>query len=229
MPDYKIGNSGFSLSLSMGFLSQNILILLHYQKALMVENITKRLIDGEEKAFREIFYQYYSMLLKFASSYIYDPYVAENVVQEAFVTLWEKRELLGSESNLKAYLVTVVKNKALNYIEKTRNRYRIETETQQWKLIEANLNINSLRALNPEELFTEEILTIVNNTLNELPPQTREVFIMSRYQGLTNKEIQKRLNISEKGVEYHITKSLKALRISLVDYLPALFLFLKNF
>lgn len=195
----------------------------------MVKNVAEQLINGEEKAFREIFYQFYPALLKFASSYIYDPYFAENIVQEAFVVLWEKRTLLEPDSNLKAFLVTIVKNKALNYIEKSRNRYRIEAENRQWRLIEANLNINSLHSLNPEELFTREIMAIVERTLNDLPPQTREVFMLSRNQGLSNKEIMTRLNLTEKGVEYHITKTLKALRVQLADYLPALFLLLKNF
>lgn len=191
-------------------------------------NLTQveRLINGEEMAFREIFYQLYPGLLKFAESYLYDRQLAENMVQEAFIILWEKRSNLDIQSNIKAFLVTIIKNKSINHIEKLKNRIKIENDVHQIQVRESNLNISSLRYLNPEELFTDEITEIVEKTIQELPEQTREVFIMSRRQGMTNLEIATRLDISIKGVEYHISKSLKSLRSKLSDYLPFIIYFI---
>ena len=76
-----------------------------------------------------------------------------------------------------------------------------------------------------EEIFSHEIQTIIHNTLQSLPEQTRRIFEMSRFENKTVKEIAEETNITAKGVEYHITKALKVLRIKLKDYLP-LFYFL---
>jgi len=188
--------------------------------------LAERLIIGEELAFKEIFYQYYHGLLKFAASYLHDNHLAENVVQDAFIILWEKRMLLDIQSNIKAFLVTIVKNKSINHLEKAKNRIKIEQSVNQMLLREADLNISSLRSLNPEELFTEEITKILEKTIQELPGQTRDIFLLSRYQDLSNQEIADKLNITVKGVEYHISKSLKLLRTKLSDYLPLLAFFI---
>jgi RNA polymerase sigma-70 factor (ECF subfamily) len=88
-----------------------------------------------------------------------------------------------------------------------------------------DIRISTLEACNPDNIFSEEIRAILAKTLQELPPQTRKVFMMSRYEQMSGKEIAEALNITVKGVDYHIAKALKALRISLKDYLP-LFYFL---
>lgn len=187
--------------------------------------IVERLIKGEELAFKEIFHQYYPGLLKFADSYLHDSFLAENVVQDSFIILWEKHAFLRIQSNIKAYLVTIIKNKCITHIEKSKNRIKIENDIFHVQLKEANLNISSLISLNPEALFVEEIEKIVEHAIRELPEQTREIFIMSRFRELSNEGIANKLNISVKGVEYHISKSLKLLKIKLSDYLPIIILF----
>jgi len=187
--------------------------------------LVERLINGEEPAFKEIFYQYYPGMLKFANSYLHDTYLAENIAQDAFVILWEKHACLNIQSNIKAYLVTIVKNKCINYIEKLKNRIRIDDNIYRIQLKEINLSISTLSSLNPEALFVEEIRNIIEHTISELPEQTREVFLMSRFQEINNEGIATRLNISVKGVEYHISKSLKILKTKLSDYLPLVIFF----
>eukprot|EP00825_Cyclidium_porcatum_P001080 TRINITY_DN10482_c0_g1_i1.p2 TRINITY_DN10482_c0_g1~~TRINITY_DN10482_c0_g1_i1.p2 ORF type:complete len:119 (+),score=20.60 TRINITY_DN10482_c0_g1_i1:35-391(+) len=85
----------------------------------------------------------------------------------------------------------------------------------------------ALQECEPYELFTAEMNEIVDKTLESLPKQTKEIFIMSRYQNLSHKEIADKLNITTKGVEFHISKAIKALRISLKDYMPVLLFFLQ--
>ena len=90
---------------------------------------------------------------------------------------------------------------------------------------ELSIRISTLEACDPEEIFREEIRTILQRTLQSLPEQTRRIFEMSRFENKTVKEIAIETNLTVKGVEYHITKTLKVLRINLKDYLP-LFYFL---
>jgi RNA polymerase sigma-70 factor, ECF subfamily len=179
----------------------------------------ERLTNDEELAFKELFFMHYHGLLKFADSYLHDKFLAENIVQDAYLILWKKHALLLSEFNIKSYLVTIVKNKCLNQLERSKIRIKIENDTLRKYLKEINLNISSLSSMNPENLFVDEIERIIEQTILEFPEQTREVFIMSRFHEISNKEIAKKLNITVKGVEYHITKSLKLLKIKLSDYL----------
>lgn len=180
-------------------------------------NLVEQLIGGDEPAFKQTFCRYYPGLIRFATSYVHDRYVAENIVQDAFVILWEKRTMLNLNSNIKAFLVTIVRNKAINILEKERNRAEIDSNLL--KIRETNNELDSLYSLNPEELFSSEILDILNRALEELPEQTRNVFKLSRFIGLKNSAIATKLDITEKGVEYHISKSLKLLRVKLSDYL----------
>lgn len=92
---------------------------------------------------------------------------------------------------------------------------------------ELSLRISTLEACSPNDIFSNEIERIVRQTLYQLPQQTRQAFILSRFKEMSNREIAETLNISVKGVEYHISKALKALRVALKDYLPLLcFLYL---
>ena len=82
------------------------------------------------------------------------------------------------------------------------------------------IQVSALEACDPNELFSEEIQRIVQETLKTLPEKTQEIFFLSRYENKTLKEIATIVNLSPKTVEYHISQSLKALRIALKDYLP---------
>jgi RNA polymerase sigma-70 factor (ECF subfamily) len=94
---------------------------------------------------------------------------------------------------------------------------------------ELSNRIATLEELEPNEIFTAEIQEIVNRTLETLPEQTRRIFAMSRYENKSHKEIADLLNMTTKGVEYHINKATKVLRIALKDYLPTtLLLFFLN-
>ena len=90
---------------------------------------------------------------------------------------------------------------------------------------ELDIRISTLEACNPEDIFSTEVQQIVTATLALLPEQTRRVFEMSRFENKTNKEIAEELQLTVKGVEYHITKALKPLRENLKDYLPLFYFY----
>lgn len=180
------------------------------------------LLNSDETLFKHLFEKHYKGLVKFALSYVHDEYLAENIVQETFVTLWEKRHVMDGNSNIKAFLVIIAKNKCINHLETTRNRMRIESNLRDLSLREMDIDLFTLQSLDPQELFKNEVERLLDAAIEELPEQTRKVFLFSRYEGLSNKEIAQKLSITEKGVEFHMTKALKFLRVRLKDYLPIL-------
>ena len=91
-----------------------------------------------------------------------------------------------------------------------------------WKLA---IQISTLEACNPEELFSKEMKQLVEHALSKLPEKTRRAFMMSRYENKSMKEIAESLNVTVKGVDYHIGKALQALRKNLKDYLYTLLFF----
>jgi RNA polymerase sigma-70 factor (ECF subfamily) len=171
------------------------------------------------QSFNKLFTDYYPRFVSFANSYLRDTFIAEDIVNESFVSYWENRSNLNIESNIPAYILTIVKNKCLNYLKHKETQSRTLSDIQNIASWELNIHISSLEACNPQELFSKEVQSIVNKTLLSLPEKTREVFIMSRYKNKSHKEIAEALNITTKGVEFHITKALSKLRNSLKDYI----------
>ncbi|MDP4183971.1 MAG: RNA polymerase sigma-70 factor [Bacteroidota bacterium] len=194
----------------------------------MSSGVITALKNGDEAAFKQIYESNFSGLLRFANSYLHNESKAEDIVQNAFMSLWEKKASLFEQTNVKAFLVTVVKTKTLNYLEKEQNHLKIEQNLHELRLREIDLDVFTLESLNPEELFTSELESLLEKSIQSLPERTRTIFIMSRTEGLSNLSIANELNISVKGVEFHITKALKILRKDLGDYLPILIFFLSK-
>lgn len=178
--------------------------------------------------FNQLYHDYYDRFLRFAVSYVRELPIAEDIVSEAFVAYWENEEKLLPTTNPAAYILTVVKNKSLNYLKHLQVRQQVEKELcdhEAWRL---SVQIHTLQACNPDFLFSEEIKQIVSATLNRLPKKTRRIFEMSRYEGLSYREIAKIMHLSSKSIEFHIAKALHQLRYALKNYLY-LFLFLPFF
>jgi RNA polymerase sigma-70 factor (ECF subfamily) len=156
--------------------------------------------------------------------YVRNDQVAEDIATESFIKLWEAMKKETVEKPL-ALLLTILKHKSIDYLRTQIGREEAFQAMAEWQQRELSIRISTLEGCNPEDIFSTEIQTILNRTLEELPEQTRNVFKMSRFEQKSGKEIAEALGITVKGVDYHIAKALKALRISLKDYLP-LFYFL---
>ncbi|MDR2918793.1 MAG: RNA polymerase sigma-70 factor [Tannerella sp.] len=173
------------------------------------------------QGFTQFFNDYRSRFTHFAYSYVGDKMAAEDIVLESLMSYWENRSTIHPDSNTRAYVLTIVKNRCLNYLNHQRVRQSAEEyllKAEEWEL---DLHINSLKAFEPDQVFSEEIQQIVEDTLNKLPEQTRLIFIKSRYENYSHKQIAEEMGLSTKSVEFHITKALKVLRIALKDYFPA--------
>ena len=178
------------------------------------------------KGFNQLFEQYFQRFVFFANSYVKDMKVAEDFTIEAFTSFWENRESLNPDTNPPAYILTIIKNKSISHLRHAQTISDVNerlADHVNWKL---NLQIATLEACNPEEIFSAEIQEIVSRVLESLPERTRYIFNLSRNENLSHKEIADKLNISTKGVEFHITKALKLLREALKDYNPVIILML---
>lgn len=180
----------------------------------------RKLMEGDNQAFGILYREYHARMYAFANSYVSDSFVAGNLVHDAFVALWENRTKLKPDTNLPAYLLTIVKNNALNHLNRIKTQLRVEDDLQKHYQKELELRCSTLDACNPDSMFSDDIEKIILKTIDSLPEQCRKVIIMSRFQGLSHKVIAEKLDISVKGVEFHITRALKSLKAELKDYIP---------
>ena len=179
-------------------------------------------LETQTKLFATLFERYKEPFTSFANSYIRDIAAAEDIYVEAMMLYWEKRQDLAADTNIPAYILTAVKNKALNHLRHVDVKTEVEVQLFNHTARELNFRISSLESCDPTELFSLEMQEIISRTLNDLPEQTRLVFFKSRYENKSNREIAEELGISLKTVEFHITKALKVFREKLKDYLPLL-------
>ena len=171
----------------------------------------------QDAAFEVVFNIYYPRLVYFAKVYVPD-YEAKNLVQDAFVSMWERKPEFLSEAQLQSYLYTNVKNNCLMFLrhEKVKKKYAESSAYQKQNL----LHQTALKQIDTTVITFQEIEKIIEQTLAELPGRCREVFVLSRIEGKKNQEIANELSISLKAVEAQITKALKTFRLTLKDYLP---------
>ena len=174
--------------------------------------------------FNIIYERNYQRSFMFAKSYVHDDMIAEDIVSDSLVKYWRLISTQKGEAT-EALLLSILRNKALDYLRHKAVHDAAIENLEEIKKRELSIRISTLEAYDPEEIVREEIRTILQRTLQSLPEQTRRIFEMSRFENKTVKEIAIETNLTVKGVEYHITKTLKVLRINLKDYLP-LFYFL---
>jgi RNA polymerase sigma-70 factor (ECF subfamily) len=182
------------------------------------QQLFEKLRNSDEAAFRIIYNNYSSKLYYFVFEFIPLKDIAENIVQDTFVTLWNRRKDLKDDTNLASYLFTGAKNNALYRLRD--KKYRQKLFSNAMDASELNLNTDALTTVDTSAFAFQEIEQIIQETLSSLPPQCRKVFELSRVQEMKNKEIAEELNISVRTVEAHISKGLKAFKIALKDYLP---------
>lgn len=171
-----------------------------------------------------LYKQFYRKAFYFTKSYVHDELVAEDITSESLIKLWE--QLRRTEiHHPEVFLLTILKNKSLDYLKHKTIRESAFEELKSIHQEELEMRISMLEACDPDEVFSTEIQQILQDTLARFPEQTRLIFEMSRFGNKSNKEIAEELGYTVKNVEYHISKVLKALRISLKDYLPLFYFF----
>ena len=182
------------------------------------QQLLERLKNDDEAAFKVLFNDFYSKLYYFVLEFVPLKDVAENIVQDTLVTLWNKRNELKDDSNLTSYLFTVAKNNALKKLRE--KKYSQKLFSNAIDVGELDLNVETLSTVDTSVYAFMDIEQIIQETLASLPPQCRKVFELSRFQEMKNREIAEELDISIKTVEKHISKGIKTFKVALKDYLP---------
>lgn len=168
--------------------------------------------NGNEAAFEKIFKMYFKNLHAFAYTFTKDDVIAEEMVQNVFFKIWEKKDQLQIDDSLKAYLYRSVHNESLNHLK----HLKIKTSFQ----IQYSGNMESSNQDASNQMMASELEDKIQKAINELPQQCRTIFQMSRFEHLKYQQIADQLNISIKTVENQMGKALKVLRLKLVEYLP---------
>ncbi|GHV19718.1 DNA-directed RNA polymerase sigma-70 factor [Bacteroidia bacterium] len=170
--------------------------------------------------FNKLYIVYHDKFVRFANRYVRNLLVAEDITTDALIYYWENKNKLPDNTNAPAYILVTIKNKCLSHLHHLEIHENVTSQLRsniEWEL---SNRIARLESFEPHEIFTEEIVKLVNKTLRSLPKQTREIFLLSRKEYLSHKEIAQKLNLSTKSVEFHISKVIKVLRIELKDYFP---------
>ncbi|MDX8337798.1 RNA polymerase sigma-70 factor [Draconibacterium sp. IB214405] len=182
-----------------------------FEENKLYENIQQ----GDTKAFEKLFKMYYGYLCNFATKIIEDDVAAEEIVQDFFVKFWERKADISIETSLKNYLFRSVKNLCLNYIKHN----NIKLQHAQTVIAESEEN-------NFNDHFVEvDLAADIAKSIEELPEKRREIFRLSREEGLKYREIAEKLNISVKTVEAQMGLAIKFLRDKLKKYNTYLFFF----
>lgn len=167
---------------------------------------------------------YYKKIYLFAKSYVHDKWAAEDIASETIITYWEITRQKEIRHPL-TFLFSIARNKSIDHLRRELTREETIALLSETGIRELNTRISALEACNPGALYSREVTGIIKKTLASLPETTRKIFEMSRFEDLSRKNIAEAMNMTAKGVEYHLSKALKSLRIALRDYLPALLTF----
>lgn len=176
----------------------------------------------DHKEFSRIYTLYFPKMVRFAKEYVISEEEAQSIVQDLFLYLWERRDTLEAISNLNAFLFTLTKNRCIDFYRQQTKITRLKESLDSLHERELHLKMEALKQFDENMFSTQEIEELLNNAVNNLPEKCREVFILSRMEGLKHEEIAQQLNISVNTVQNHISTALKRLKIELKDYLPLL-------
>jgi len=173
--------------------------------------LLQKIQAGDEGAYDSVFRTWYPVLVRVATALVRDPDAAEEVAQDVMVELWRRRHVLDPDVSLGGYLLRSVRNRALNQLRHLKVRKQSEADVE--ALYNAPVGAD-------QPIVAKELAAAARQAFNELPPRCREVFELSRVQGLKYAEIAAALDISQKTVEAQMGKALKIMRERLAAWLP---------
>lgn len=171
--------------------------------------------EGDEKAFAEMFRHFYDRLLHFSIQYVYAREVAEEIVSDVFVKIWNRRTELEKVTNLEVYLFVSVKNRSLNYLEQY-SSLRISPLNDDSGISQLTNSIDPERAME-----WKEILFKMDQEVSRLPDQCRRVFRLIKEEGFKYKDVAEILSISPRTVETQLFRAMKRLNEVVGPYLSA--------
>lgn len=183
------------------------------------------ILEKQHVDFEQIYIAYFSRMKYFAQEYVLSDEDAENIVQDVFLELWERKEMLELPINIIAYLFTAIKNRCIDFLRRKILIRDIEDKLQEEYRLTLQVKYYSLEHFDLDILEEKSIEQILSKAIDALPEKCREIFIKNKIEGKKQKEIAMELNISVNTVETQMGIAYKKLKTELKDYFP-LFLFL---
>lgn len=170
-----------------------------------LSDLSRRLAESDRDAFRELFEELHVTLIRFCWRYTKDDDTSRDIVQDAFVKVWEKRTTLDPNKSLLAFMYTIVRNRALNLSRDTHYTNGVDADTT---------SID--HALEPDEQVSVKMLDQnIREWIDDLPPRRRQAFLLSRFEGLTHAEIASVMDVHPRTVNTHVMLALRELRLKL--------------
>lgn len=175
--------------------------------------------EGDNKAFEELYYKYSEKLFYFTIRYLKTKEDAEGLVQEIFIKIWENRTSLKKGLSFNAYLFTIARNAIFNIHRKSLNENAYKEYLRNY--------MDECHNKTENDVILSDMKRRIDKKIEKLPPQRKLIFQLSRTDGLSYREISKKLHISEKTVEAHMRLALKTLRAAVNSeiFLPLIFSF----
>jgi RNA polymerase sigma-70 factor, ECF subfamily len=170
----------------------------------------------DERTFETLFRSNFSGLCRFAKGYVKNEGAAREIAQDAFVSLWEKRDSIDLTKQVKSYLSVTVRNKCLNYL---RDHKKFSSDLLALEDLPGEALFDQ-----PDKMVEMEIRIRIDQAIDELPEKCREIFRLNRFGNMKYKEVAEHLGISVKTVETQMSKALQHMRIRLAEYLPLAFM-----
>lgn len=188
-----------------------------FLKTLTDNQLLEYLKKGHEKAFDELFERYWNKSFDLAFDKVKSKEQAEEIVQDVFMDLWSKKESLDIK-NFSHFLFASIKYQCINKIRSKLVEHKYWDYYKHFASLTENVTDNTVRFNN--------LLEVIDEKLTKLSPKSKKVFYLSRLEGHSVREIATKLSLSEKAIEYHISRSLKELKIYLKEFILLLILFI---
>jgi RNA polymerase sigma-70 factor, ECF subfamily len=176
------------------------------------EELINGLRDGNKSLFSVLFKTYYSPLTAYAATIVKEQGLAEEIVHESFIKLWENRENIHIETSLRAYLYRCIHNNCLNTLKTLVTQKKHSDKLVSEISYHAQLSTLNFKEELLEKIVSDELEVILGRVIEELPVQCREVFRLSRYEQKTYTEIAEILQVSVNTVKTQISRALEKLR-----------------
>lgn len=180
--------------------------------------VQKRTESEDLKAFELLYNEHYEALCRYSQRFVFDLDTSREIVQDVFISIWEKRRILLGGESLKPYLYRSVRNKCLDYLK----HLKVKSEYEKMRIQE--IQESSYNSFNTEDhpldgLITKELKNAISSAIENLPPKCRKIFELSRYEGKKYREISEELNISVKTVETQMSRALKSIKQQLSGFI----------
>ncbi len=180
-----------------------------------------RLKEGDPSAYEELFKQTYPRMQGYCSLFVHDHAQANDLVQECFVRLWEKRQTISASQSVESLLFVMLRNRCLNYLRDRKNDLTGDSLS--------GISENELQHLyqldftgREEKTLEETLIEAIRNSVEKLPEKRQQVFVKAKIEGKKNKEVAEELGISVKAVEKHLHQAKDQIRKEMLEKFPLL-------